>query len=75
VEITTTESTLNVITELAKTDERGARFDKVIDALEKQGLTRRQIDEAVMELLDYDQITEEKIGWLKPKKTGGLFDW
>lgn len=74
MEITTAESALNVIIELAKADQRGARFDKVIDTLEKQGLTRRQIDEAVMELLDYDQITEEKIGWLKPK-SGGLFDW
>ncbi len=62
-----------VIEELAKTDQRGARFDKVINALEKQGLKRNQIDDAVLDLLDNDRVTEDQIGWLKPKR--GLLDW
>lgn len=62
-----------VIEELAKSDPKGAGWDKVVEELTKRGLARNQIDDDVLELLDNGQVIEERMGYLKPKK--GLLDW
>ena len=72
------EIVVKVVGELESKDPKGARWDHLVGELIKRGMSRTEMDDAIMEALDTGLLYEPQIGRLqiakKPAKEG-LFNW
>jgi len=72
------EIVVKVVGELEGKDPKGARWDHLVEKLTERGLSRGEIDDAVMEALDTGFLYEPQIGRIQIAKTPakeGLFNW